>query len=139
MIEAEKYEKCEKSAREFLMYLMQQRDITGMLLSHQAYTFAIMTILKTNELAKIFCQNKTSFDIITKYLEGPCLDKPQIGYNVMVILWILSYHDFAHPYFEDYTLAIIEKTSKVLDFFSWEKIARMLLMLYDNLKENPVC
>tara|TARA_B110000285_G_scaffold39084_1_gene42537 strand:+ start:572 stop:1039 length:468 start_codon:yes stop_codon:yes gene_type:complete len=98
-----------------------------------------MTILKTNELAKIFCENRTSFDIIIAYLEGPCLEKPQIGYNVMVILWILSYHEFAHQYFEDYTLAIIEKTSKVLDFFSWEKIARIMLMLYDNLKENPVC
>jgi hypothetical protein len=54
----------------------------------------------------------------------------------MVILWILSYHSFAHQYFEDYTLAIIEKTAKVLDFFSWEKIARIMLMLFDNLKEN---
>lgn len=34
MIEAEKYEKCEKPAKEFLMYLMQQRDISGMLLNH---------------------------------------------------------------------------------------------------------
>jgi len=118
---------------------MNQRDIYGMTLSHEAFTFAIMTILKTNELAKIFCENRASFDIISKYLEGPCLEKPQIGYNVMVILWILSYHEFAHQYFEDYTLAIIEKTSKVLDFFSWEKIARMMLMLYDNLKENPIC
>ena len=58
------------------MYLMQQRDIYGMTLSHDSFTFAIMTILKTNELAKIFCENKTSFDIISKYLEGPCLEKP---------------------------------------------------------------
>ena len=140
MIEAEKYEKCEKQAREFLMYLMEKRDIHGMPLSHEAYTFAIMTILKTNELAKIFCENRDSFDYyITKYLDGPCLEKAQIGYNVMVILWILSYHDFAQHYFEDYTLAIIEKSSKVLDFFSWEKIARIMLLLFDNLKENPIC
>lgn len=110
-----------------------------MQLSHQAYTFALMTILKTNELAKIFCENKSSFKIISDYLEGPSLSQPQIGYNVMVILWILSYHSFAHIYFEDYTLAIIEKTAKVLDFFSWEKIARMMLMLFDNLKENQIC
>ena len=57
----------------------------------------------------------------------------------MVILWILSYHSFAHEFFEDYTLAIIEKTAKVLDFFSWEKIARIMLMLFDNLKENQIC
>ena len=58
------------------MYLMQQRDITAMQLSHQAYTFALMTILKTNELAKMFCENKSSFKIISDYLEGPCLQQP---------------------------------------------------------------
>ena len=61
MIEAEKYENCEKQAREFLMYLMEKRDIHGMPLSHEAYTFALMTILKNNELAKIFCSNRISF------------------------------------------------------------------------------
>jgi len=73
MIEQEKYEKCDKEAKEFLMYLMQQRDIGGMQLSHQAYTFALMTVLKTNELAKMFCENRQSFKIISDYLEGPCL------------------------------------------------------------------
>jgi tyrosyl-tRNA synthetase len=34
MIEADKFEKCEKEAKEFLYYLMQQRDITAMQLSH---------------------------------------------------------------------------------------------------------
>lgn len=55
------------------------------------------------------------------------------------MLWILSYHDFTHKYFEDYTLAIIEKVSKILDYFSWEKIARIMLMLFNNLKEITVC
>jgi hypothetical protein len=77
--------------------------------------------------------------VISDLLEGPCLEQPQIGYNVVVILWILSYHEFTHKYFEDYTIAIIEKVSKILDFFSWEKIARIMLMLFDNLKEIPVC
>jgi hypothetical protein len=54
-------------------------------------------------------------------------------------LWILSYHDFTHKYFTDYTLAIIEKVSKILDYFSWEKIARITLMLFDNLKGVPDC
>ena len=62
-----------------------------------------------------------------------------MGYNVICMLWILSYHEFSHRFFEDYTLAIIEKVSKILDFFSWEKIARVLLLLFDNLKEIPVC
>ena len=55
------------------------------------------------------------------------------------MLWILSYHEFAHKHFEDYTLALIEKVSKILDFFSWEKIARITLMLFDNVKEITVC
>lgn len=36
-------------------------------------------------------------------------------------------------------MAIIEKVSKILDFFSWEKIVRIMLMLFDNLKHNVVC
>jgi hypothetical protein len=34
MIESEKYERCEKPAKEFLMYLIQQRDINAMQLNH---------------------------------------------------------------------------------------------------------
>ena len=58
---------------------------------------------------------------------------------MIATLWILSYHDFSLQYFEDYTIAIIEKVSKILDFFSWEKIVRIMLMLFDNLKKHPVC
>jgi hypothetical protein len=54
-------------------------------------------------------------------------------------LWILSYHEFSHPFFEDYTLALIEKAARILDFFSWEKISRITLMLFDNLKEEAGC
>ena len=97
-----------------------------------------MTLLKTNELAREFSTSQ-SFKVISDLLEGPCLEQPQIGYNVCVILWVLSYHEFTHKYFEDYTIAIIEKVSKILDFFSWEKIARIMLMLFDNLKEIAVC
>lgn len=97
-----------------------------------------MTLLKTNELAREFSTSQ-SFKVISDLLEGPCLEQPQIGYNVCVILWVLSYHEFTHKYFEDYTIAIIEKVSKILDFFSWEKIARIMLMLFDNLKEITVC
>ena len=58
---------------------------------------------------------------------------------MICMLWILSYHEFSHRFFEDYTLAIIEKVAKILDYFSWEKIARVMLLLFDNLKEIPVC
>jgi len=97
-----------------------------------------MTLLKTNELAREFSTTQ-SFKVLSDLLDGPCLEQPQIGYNVVVILWILSYHDFTNKFFEDYTLAIIEKVSKILDFFSWEKIARIVLMLFDNVKEDAVC
>jgi len=72
-------------------------------------------------------------------LEGPCLKTPQVGYNVACMLWILSYHKFALEFFEDYTLALIEKVTKICDFFNWEKITRMILMLIENLKDHPVC
>jgi len=36
-------------------------------------------------------------------------------------------------------MALIEKATKVLDFYSWEKIARILLQLFNNVKENPIC
>ena len=54
-------------------------------------------------------------------------------------MWILSFHGFAQKYFEDDDREILLKTAKVLDFYSWEKIARILLMLFDNLKEIPAC
>jgi hypothetical protein len=57
----------------------------------------------------------------------------------MVIMWILSFHSFAQKFFEDDDRELLQKAAKVLDFFSWEKIARILLMLFDNLKENTLC
>ena len=97
-----------------------------------------MTLLKTNQLAREF-STLHSFKIISDLLEGPCIENPQVGYNVVALLWILSSHEFTHKHFEDYTLAIIEKVSKIMDFFSWEKIARIMLMLFDNLKEVAAC
>lgn len=77
--------------------------------------------------------------MISDMLDKPCLKHAQVGYNVLCMLWVLSYHSYARNFFQDYTLSIIEKACKILDFFNWEKIARMLLMLFDNLKEDSVC
>ena len=115
-----------------------QQNINNMQLSVHAYSFALMILLKSNNLAREFSNNH-SFKMISDLLEGPCLESPQVGYNVVTMLWILSYHDFTHKFFEDYTLAIIEKVSKILDYFSWEKIARITLMLIDNLKNISSC
>jgi V-type H+-transporting ATPase subunit H len=97
-----------------------------------------MTILKTNDLAKEF-STKQSFTSISYLLDNDCLSSHQVSYNVLCMLWILSYHEFTHEYYEDYTMSIIEKVTKVMDYHSKEKIARIMLMLFDNLKDIPDC
>lgn len=97
-----------------------------------------MTILKTNEIAKEYSTRK-SFKLISDLLDRKCLESYQVAYNVLCMLWILSYHEFTYEYFEDYTLSIIEKVTKVMDYHSKEKIARIMLMLFDNLKDIPDC
>lgn len=57
----------------------------------------------------------------------------------MCALWIVSYHHFAHKGFEDYRFNIIEKVSRILDYFNKEKIVRIILLLFDNLKDNEAC
>ena len=143
LVDSTKFEKCGDDATHFLYTLTQQsfdefykKDKS--ILSLHAYTFALMTLLKTNQLAKEFT-NDLGFKVLNELLERPCLENAQIAYNVVTILWILSYHEFSHPFFEDYRTGVLEKVSKVLDFFSWEKIVRIMLMLFDNLKDNSVC
>lgn len=72
-------------------------------------------------------------------MNNECLKSNQIAYNVICSLWIISYHPFANKGFEDYRLEIIERVAKVLDYFSKEKIVRIILLLFDNLKNNEVC
>lgn len=102
-----------------------------------------MTILKKNHLAREFA-NVKGFKIIDDLLVGPCINQsstnsPQIAYNTLVILWILSFNDFAAKYFEDDDMELLQKSAKILDYYSWEKITRILLMLFDNLKGNALC
>ena len=40
---------------------------------------------------------------------------------------------------EDNRFNIIEKVSRILDYFNKEKIVRIILMLYDNVKTNELC
>ena len=54
-------------------------------------------------------------------------------------MWIISYHPFALRGFEDYRLALIEKVAKILDFFNKEKIVRIILLFFDNIKQNEIC
>ena len=54
-------------------------------------------------------------------------------------MWVLSYHSFSLPHFGDYTLNLIEHTSKVLDYYNKEKIVRIVCMLFMNLKNDKEC
>ena len=89
-----------------------------------------MYLLKTNELAKEFVDHN-GFALYSKLLDRECLEDYQIAYNVVCGLWIISYHEFASKGFEDFGYMIIEKVSKILDYFNKEKIVRIILMLYE--------
>ncbi len=136
LIEAYEYHNCEKQAMDYLNWLLEMKALPR--LSHQAYTFNMMYMVKTNELAKEFV-DQHGFELLARYLEFDCLEDHQIAYNVICTLWIISYHAFALKGFEDYRLNIIEKVSKVLDYFNKEKIVRIILLLFENIKENTNC
>lgn len=136
LIEAHEYKNCVSESRQFLNWLLEQKS--RLRLSIHAYTFSLMYILKTNELAREFIE-QNGFDLFAGFLERECIEDHQIAYNVVCTLWIISYHPFAMVGFEDYRLAIIEKVAKILDFFNKEKIVRIILLLFDNIKQNEIC
>ena len=64
-----------------------------------------MTILKKNHLARDFANIK-GFKYLDDLITGPCLEQgntnsPQIAYNTVCTMWILSCHSFAVKFFED--------------------------------------
>lgn len=136
LIEAHEYKNCQIEAKQFMNWLLEQKLNPSV--SLHAYTFALMYLLKTNELAKEFV-TQGGFEIFHRYLNNECIKNHQIAYNVICSLWIISYHQFAAVGFEEYRLEIIERVAKILDFFSKEKIVRIVLLLLDNLKHNEVC
>lgn len=89
--------------------------------------------MKTNELAREF-ERSNGFAIFSKFLEQDCIVDHQVAYNVIAALWIMSFHQFTLKRFEDYSLEIIERSVKILDYFNKEKIVRIVLLLLDNLK-----
>lgn len=76
---------------------------------------------------------------LIEMLDNQCLSDYQIAYNVLVSLWVLSYHDFALKYFENPDLDLIEKSIKILDFFNKEKVVRITLLLMENLTHQKLC
>jgi hypothetical protein len=139
LIEAYEFKKCAHAARNFMLYLFDQKDIfvenysqhkkKPAFLSKIAFTTALMYMVKTNELARDFCDRQGFF--LMKCLLEDCTKISQIAYNVTCTLWILSFHPFAIKGFTDYQLGIIEGVTKILDYFNKEKIVRIVLMLFD--------
>lgn len=107
-------------------------------ISANAYTFSILYLVKINELAQEFVELNGIHKLI-EMLDNQCLSDYQIAYNVLVTLWVLSYHDFALKFFESPDLDLIEKCLKILDFFNKEKVVRITLLLMENLTHRKQC
>jgi hypothetical protein len=104
LIEAVEYKNCVNEGRQFLNWLLEQKH--DLRVSIHAYTFCLMYLLKTNELAREFV-DQSGFALFSKFLEKECIDEHQIAYNVICALWIISYHPFALKGFEDYKVLIL--------------------------------
>lgn len=73
-------------------------------LSVHSYTFSLLYLLKSNELAKEFVSQNGIEKIFSRYLDKECLEDFQIAYNVICALWVVSSHQFAISKFEDYSV-----------------------------------
>lgn len=135
LVEASGYEHCKDHATDFMNWIYA---FDSSKLSANAYTFSIMYLIKINELAKEFVE-LNGINKLIEMLDFQCLNDYQIAYNVLVTLWILSYHDFALKYFENPTMDLIEKSLKILDFFNKEKVVRVTLLLMENLSNRKQC
>lgn len=129
LIEATGYEACKEHANDFINSIY---GFDSARISASAYTFAMMYLCKINELAREFV-DLNGIGKLIQLLNNECSSDYQIAYNVLVTLWILSYHDFALKSFEDPTLDLIDKCFKMLDYFNKEKVVRVTLLLMENL------
>lgn len=150
LIEANEFKKCALSAKNYMNFLFEQKDlfmanmgkvgkeVKPTMLSKVCFTHCLMYMVKTNELARDFV-DRQGFQLIKAFLGDDCIKNGQIAYNVVCTLWILTYHPFALKGFTDYNLMIVEGVSKILDYFNKEKIVRIILMMFDNIKHDPEC
>lgn len=135
LIEASGFDNCKEHAIDFMnwIYAFDAKRISA-----NAYTFSIDNLVKINDLAREFV-DLNGINKLIEMLDNQCLNDYQIAYNVLVALWILSYHDFALKYFESPDLDLIEKSLKILDFFNKEKVVRITLLLMENLTHRKQC
>ena len=73
LIDAHKYEKCESDARHFMNLITNGIINENSYLSPNALTFALMTLVKTNQLAMEFA-NPLGFNLLNELLEGACMN-----------------------------------------------------------------
>jgi len=66
-----------KDSTDFLNWLQHGGDLQYMRVSANAFTFALMTILKKNHLARDFA-NAKGFKYIEDLITGPCIQQNQI-------------------------------------------------------------
>ena len=135
LIEACGYDHCKEHAINFMNWIY---NFDSKRISANAYTFSICYLVKINELAQEYVE-LNGINKLIEMLDNQCLSDYQIAYNVLVSLWILSYHDFAIKFFENPDLDLIEKSIKILDFFNKEKVVRIALLLMENLTNTKQC
>jgi V-type H+-transporting ATPase subunit H len=135
LIEAAGFENCKDHAVDFMnwIYAFDAKRISA-----HAYTFSICYLVKINELAQEFVE-LNGINKLIEMLDNQCLNDYQIAYNVLVSLWVLSFHAFAQKYFENPDLDLIEKCLKILDFFNKEKVVRITLLLMETLTHQKLC
>ena len=131
------YENHKEAAEQFLTQLLDAKDKPEKL-SRQVYTHCFMYLLKLNELTAVFIRHN-GFAALKSLLTSDCPHDAQIAYNVCCCFWILSYHKDALPHFQDFQLNVIEDIAKVLDFWTKEKIVRIICFIFKNLKDDEIC
>jgi len=88
LVEETGYENCQEGAQDFLNQIWNPNPQK---ISYLAYSYSMMYLMKINELAESFFEHH-GLSKLQFLLEGECLGDYQLAYNVLVILWILSYH-----------------------------------------------
>lgn len=82
---------CEQESKDFIVYLISNHRGNNFKLSQYAYSFAIMYLMKQNDLAKQFIDSRGQ-ETLQGLLRGECQKDNMIAYNVICTLWILSTH-----------------------------------------------
>ena len=116
----------------FLRWLLNSENEA--IVGNTVKSACIALLCKNNMLAEVFVRDLQGVDLLQKWLQESCgsqSQKDQLAYNALVVLWIISYHDYALTYFGDYDRALVEQIAKVLDYYNKEKIIRITCMLIE--------